>query len=330
MKRPLAIAVISLAIAWAPSPCGGATANRIAAIVNNEVITVGEVQEWAKPELALLAQRVSGPERARQERDLMGFWLNGMIQRRLLAQAAKEIAEKNPNAKKVLDKAVKDETKRLSKLMTERAKADGMGEVAGLSWDQLTAVIRDDIMVGMYLQNEVYAKVSVCPRDMRDYYRKNVKQFASRKRAKIRRIVIRYGRYRDTAAARRQADKVMAEIESGKDFAGLVVAYSDGPRAKTLDPAKAGLFGFDEVHSLRELRDQALAMDAGEVSDIIPVADGLVIFKAEEVQPGRQMSFEMAQNEIREVLTSRAREERRKEVLRGLEDKAVVKRMLPQ
>ena len=321
---------LSLAVAWPPNPCRGATANRIAAIVNNEVITVGEVQERAKHETALLERRVSGPERKRQVQDLMRFWLKVMIRRRLLTQAAKEVVEKNPAAKKVLDKAVKDEVKRLTKLMKEMAKADGKDEEAGLSWDERTAVIRDDIMVEMYLHNVVYAKISVSPKEMRDYYRKNIKQFSSRKRAKIRRIVIRYGRYRDIEAARQQAQKVMEEIKAGKDFAELVRRYSNGPRAKTDDPDKAGLFGFDEVHSLKELRDQALAMEAGEVSDVVPIADGLVIFKAEEVRPASQMSFEMAQNEIREILMSRGRGERFKEVVRGLEEKAMVKRVLPQ
>ena len=199
---------------------------------------------------------------------------------------------------------------------------------AALSWEERTGRLRDDMMVDIYLRSVVYSKVFVSPQELRDYYSKNRKYFSKRKRAKIRRIMFQYSRYKSPEEAREQAEKVLKLAKSGQDFAALVRTYSDGPRAKPEDPKEAGLFNFDEVHSLKGLRTRAMEMEQGEVSDVIAVDEGLVVFRAEEVRPAREMSFEEAQNEIREFLTARRKDEATKEAIQDLGSKALIKRLL--
>ena len=327
MRRRLSIC-LSLVVIGGPIQSWAASANGIAAIVNHEIITIGEVRQRAAAELAVVRHRVSGPDRERQMKDVMRFWLEVMIQRRLLKQTAEKIIEGNPAARKALDKALAKEIKRMRKILRETESTDEDDPGAARSWGERTARVRDSMMVDIYLRSIIYPKVFVSPQELRDYYVKNQKHFSERKRAKIRRIMFQYSRYKSADAARVQAEKVLKLAKSGQDFAALVRTYSDGPRAKPEGPKKAGLFDFDEVHSLRELRDQAMEMESGQVSDIIAVDEGLVIFKAEDVQPAREMSFEEAQNEIREFLTAKRKDEATKEAVQDVESKALVKRLL--
>ena len=319
---------LALVVTGYPIRSWAAPANGIAAVVNNEIITIGEVQRRAVAELEAVRQRVSGPDRERQMKDVMRFWLEVLIQRRLLKQAAEKIIEGNPAAKKVLDKALAKEVKRMRKILSETESPDQEDPEAALSWEERTARVRDDKMVDIYLRSIVYSKVFVSPRELRDYYIKNRQHFSKRKRAKIRRIMFQYSRYKSADAAREQAEKVLKLAKSGQEFEALVRTYSDGPRAKPEDPTQAGLFSFDEVPSLKELRDKAMDMEEGQLSDVVAVDEGVVIFKAEEVRPAREMSFEEAQNEIREFLTAKQRDEATKEAIQDLESKALVKRLL--
>lgn len=319
---------LTLAVTGQPISSWAASANGIAAIVNNEIITIGEVHQQAKAQLEAVHQRVSGPDRKRQMQLVMRSWLGILIQRRLLKQAAEKIVEGNPFAKKALDKALAKEIKRLDKIRRETESAGEEDPEAVLPWDEQTALVRDDMMVDIYLRSVVYTKVFVSPQELRDYYTKNQRHFSKRKRAKIRRIMFQYSRYKSAEAAKEQAEKVLMLTRSGQDFAALVRSYSDGPRAKPEDPKEAGLFNFDEVHSLKELRNKAMDMEAGQVSDIIAVDEGLVIFKAEEVQPARKMSFEEAQSEIREILTAKRKDEATEEAIQDLASKALIKRLL--
>lgn len=326
MKSYLFASVIALPVTLA-AQSSGAPANGIAAIVNDEIITVGEVSKRSRHELEQIRRNVRGPERRAQEQDLMRFWLEVLIRRRLIAQEANRLLDKNPETKKKLKEAVRRELDRQSK--TIKPGDDAADDAAGrITWQERSASIREGMVVDLYLRSVVYSKVSVSPADMHDYYQRNLARFQRPKRVKIRRILIEYRRYKTKDESLEAAQGVMARVRAGEDFVTLVKSCSHGLRAQAQEPAKAGLFGFDEVESLRGIRDKALALSKGEVSDIIADEKGFVIIKAEDVQAAREMSFEEAQRGIRKVLAAKGKEAETKDLLDRLEAKSVVTRLM--
>ena len=326
MRRPITAAALLLALAGLQAASEGATANAIAAIVNDEIVTVGEVQVLASRDLASIPDRPAGPAREQRRQEVLRGWTELLIQRALLKQAARKVFKDNPASEKALDKEVRKEVKRLAVQSGSLDLAKQDAHERGLTWEEKTALIRDAYMMEIYLHNMVDQKISITPKELRDYYNKHLAQFSSRKLVKLRRIVVKLDRFKKPEDAWDHARKIRKRIDAGEDFALLVRTYSDGPRARAEEAANAGLFGFDEVYALKpKLRHVALTMEQGEVSDIVATDTGLEIIKVEEARPARKVGFEEAQKEIRDILTEELRRKRQEELMEKLKSRALVR-----
>ncbi len=234
MAHRLSIGWVALAAIGALMPSGyGAATNAIAAIVNDEIITVGQVEQRARESLAAVRKQFRGQGRKRMEDDVMRYWLDYLVQKALLRQAAKKAFESSPDSKRLLEKEVQKEVKRLAQQAgsLDRAKQDA--ESRGLPWEEKTNLIREDFMVQVFVRNMVDQKISVSPEEMRRYYNRHLQQFSNRKRVKIRRILIKYDHFKTLDDAWARAREIEKRLKDGEDFALLARTYSNGPRAMT-------------------------------------------------------------------------------------------------
>ncbi len=314
---------LAAALAW---PAGAAdTANAIAAIVNDDIITVGEVMQRAAPSLARARRYVNKANFPSVKRMILRAQLNQMIGQTLLKQAAQKKVDDTPELKHWLDLQVQKEIKRLN--AEKRARGETPTE-PDESWESRINRIRESLMMHVYMQNMVDRKVSVAPQEIRDYYNRHRRQFSNFKRVQIRRILIKFDHFKTREAAWERAREIERRIQAGEDFAQLARKYSHGPRARTDNPADAGLFRFDEVAGLKpKLRKIAMGMKEKQVSPIIPTRAGLEIIKVEKVQPARELPFEEAQALIRDKLKELRRLEKEKELVEKLWRDALVKRL---
>jgi len=82
------------------------------------------------------------------------------------------------------------------------------------------------------------------------------------------------------AAAEAKAQNLLAQIRKGASFEDIAKKNSDGPSA-----AQGGDLGYFKRGTLaKELEDKTFAMKPGDISDVIPTKQGLVILKVTEHQ----------------------------------------------
>ena len=100
---------------------------------------------------------------------------------------------------------------------------------------------------------------------------------------------------KDDAAALAQAQQVLAQAKSGKDFGELAKQYSQDPGSAQ----NGGDLGFAERSSfVKPFADALFSMSVGEIRGPVKTQFGYHIIRLDEIQPGKTKSFEEARPEL--------------------------------
>jgi peptidyl-prolyl cis-trans isomerase D len=100
---------------------------------------------------------------------------------------------------------------------------------------------------------------------------------------------------KDDAAALAQAQQVLAQAKSGKDFGELAKQYSQDPGSAQ----NGGDLGFAERSSfVKPFADALFSMSVGEIRGPVKTQFGYHIIRLDEIQPGKSKSFEEARPEL--------------------------------
>jgi peptidyl-prolyl cis-trans isomerase D len=117
----------------------------------------------------------------------------------------------------------------------------------------------------------------------------------------------------DKAAARAQAEEVLAKAKGGADFAELAKQYSQDSTASA--GGDLGFFGHGVMTPAFETA--AFALQPGQISDIVESPFGLHIIKVEEKHPERQAPLDEVRGEI---VTAIKNQQARTVALKKVED----------
>jgi peptidyl-prolyl cis-trans isomerase D len=135
----------------------------------------------------------------------------------------------------------------------------------------------------------------VTDQDVQDYYDKNKNVFVQPERRHVRHILIESGS--DDVAAAKKANDVLAEANSGKDFAELAKKYSQdvgsAQNGGDLGWAQKGVAGLDPAFDEAEF-----SMKVGEVRGPVKTKFGYHILKLEGIEPEHARTLADARSEI--------------------------------
>lgn len=303
MTKLLAPLILILALMLPPS-APAVVVSRIAAVVNDEVITSFAVE---KEKAAILkdAERQQAPIDDATRANLDETALNRLIDRKLVEQKIRELDIKI--SEEEVRQAIED-VKRQNKLSQEALVAALANQ--GLSFDQYKAQIREQLERLRLVSQEVRAKIQVGEREMREYYEANRGKFGAEDNFRARNIFFRLEEKMPADQVKKvmtTAMTVLHEARSGKDFAELARQYSDDPAARK-NGGDLGTFRKGDI--LPEFEESLIRMQPGEVSDLIYTATGLHIVKLEERTPGTPRPFEQVKGEIEDILYRKKSEDR--------------------
>ncbi len=136
------------------------------------------------------------------------------------------------------------------------------------------------------------AAQTVSDADLHSAYDKEKYRLESPEKRHARHILITG---KDDAAALAQAQQVLAQAKSGKDFGELAKQYSQDPGSAK----NGGDLGWSERTSfVKPFADALFAMQAGGISEPVKTQFGYHIIKLEEIQPRKGKSFEEARPEL--------------------------------
>jgi parvulin-like peptidyl-prolyl isomerase len=151
--------------------------------------------------------------------------------------------------------------------------------------------------------------VNVSPEEVERYYKEHLDQYGTPAKAHVRLISLLVpadSTPEQKATIRAEADRVRKEAASGKDFATLAKAHSQGPAVDA-----GGDIGEIERGQMQPEFEKAVsALKPGEVSDVIETGSGYHILKIEQRLGEAHQPLAEVSDDIREKLYRENMEER--------------------
>lgn len=304
--------------------------DRVVAVVNDDVITMSEVNEEGRGFFQKISEQVSGEELAAALRRAREEVLDGLIDKKLIAQEA--VKQKLDVSKEEVDAALKQMSE--SNRMTPeqfQAQVRSMGMTDDVYRDNL----RTQILQSKLMNKEVRSKIIITEDMVLDYYdtnyAKQVEQggyyllqmgFTWKKNGVPSENVGKEVR----ESTRKRAEQVHRMAAAGQDFATLARKFSELPSAK--DGGNIGTFQREDMADY--MQRAVLPLKPGELSPVVETPDGYQFFKLLSSQEGGivlQAPLEGVKEEIKGLLY----EEKLKEALavwvKGLKESAYIKKM---
>ena len=293
--------------------------DRIIAYVNDDIITLSELNERTN---ALVAARQQNPFQREQEQSLEEMrqtMLNRLIDERLASQ---EIAR----LKITVSEEEIDAT--IAKIMKENRLTRETLE-AELRKDERTITdLRQQIKEGLeqrkLVSREVQSKTVITDEIVEAYYQSNMHDFQEKERWRIQDIYLPYypdDTSEERARIRNLAQEILERVRAGVDFGSLAKNYSQGPGAEA--GGDMGYFARGELEPVLEAAVENLK--AGEVSPDIETTRGIHIIKVTEVDRSPPKALDEVRESIRNLLYRREVEFRYREWLSSLRERSYVR-----
>ena len=233
--------------------------------------------------------------------------LDTLIDNEVLSQKAKAAGVT------VGDRDVREETEKLRKSLGGPEETERFLEQNGLAASDLEAQVRRTLLVSRFVDKEVAPGIAVDEAAARAWYEAHPEAMQRPEAVHIRQIVVQVPQGSSPASraqAREKIEDLLKALRSGEDFATLARQHSDGPEA-----ARGGDSGFVWAGggALPPVEIAAMALQAGETSDVIETRRGFHIIQAIEHRPAGTVPFEEAKDGIVARLTRETREARVKD-----------------
>jgi peptidyl-prolyl cis-trans isomerase D len=149
--------------------------------------------------------------------------------------------------------------------------------------------------------DQLAAQVKPSDADLQAAYEKNKDRYNEPEKRHGRHILIPVGK--DDAAARKQAEEVLAQAKAGKDFAALAKQYSQDPGSAD----KGGDLGWsDRTQFVGPFADALFSMNVGELRGPVKTQFGYHIIRLDEIQEGKTKPFDSVRSEIEAELKRNA------------------------
>ena len=271
-------------------------ADRIVAVVNDEVITLSELNNAFEPYLERFTANYQGPDREKALSETKTALLNRMIDNLLMEQESRKTGVTVRN-EEVTD-AINDMQKQ-RKISPEEFRKAMQRE--GITLDAYRKDIRDQLVRLKLIRRDIKSKVAVTDEEIGEYYRKHREDYDGKEAVRIRQILLLLPKEENPAVKeklRADADAIHKRLLNGEPFEPLSAKFSQGPAA-----AEGGDIGYIEkgmIHS--EVEDAAFSLPLNQISGVIESSVGFHIVQVVDRRGAGIKAIENVREEIREKI----------------------------
>ena len=292
------------------SPIFAATFDRVVARVNNDVITLGTLED----RVAVFSSRMktSGSvDEQLPKKKLMKTILDEMIAEKLQTQEAKKLGMEV--AEKTLEEAL-DDIYNNNNITSEQF--EDMLKNEGSDLEAYKEAIRDQILVSR-ITKMIVGSGAVKERSIRKYYRKNKKDYWVPGKITASHIMFikeNGSSDKEMKLKKKKAEAILQQIHGGEEFSELAKKYSEDVSAHS----GGELGAIDRGTMMPAFENAAFNLKIGEVSKVVETANGFHIIKCDNVIPGYVKEYKIVRAEIESILSSKKRKQKYQEWLKGL------------
>ncbi|MFZ9931612.1 MAG: peptidylprolyl isomerase [Chthoniobacterales bacterium] len=325
MRPSIRLAATMAAILTAASPSRLAAQQEkmvdgIAAIVNSNVVTYGQVRELLMFRQRSMSQQEMTAEMREQMKETQDAAVNDLVDRQLIIDAFKSEGFQIP------EYVVDD---RINSLIRGEFGGDRTAFVRtlkaqGFSLSRFREVEREKIIVQAMRQRAVKSDFVISPDKIEAFYRSNIGKYSTPEEIRLSMIVLRPDAADSEdplAVARDVAKEIRQKLADGADFAGMAQMYSQDSTAEL-----GGDWGWIDRQTLTsELNSVAFSLSPGQLSDVIQVGDAFYIMRVEAKKAAVTKPLSEMRDEISAKLFEEEKLRLQKQWIEGLRRKAYVK-----
>ncbi len=299
--------------------------DRSVAIVNEDIITLSEVNELGKPFFQKITEETPANQLNEALQQARKVVIDKLIDKKLLIQEAKKhnLRVSDEEVENALQRILANNKKNMEQFRQE------IGSM-GLNEKQYREDLREQILSSKLINYEIRSKVIIPEDKIIDYYDTHYTEQLGSGSYYILQIGCTWGSKNRNgvtatqAAAKAKAEKAHELAVKGEDFKELARKYSDLPSAN--DGGDLGTFQANEIAAY--MRDAITSLKTGEITPIIESDNGYQFFKLVSSETGKivpKAPYKAVKDEIQEKLYQQEMAIRFKDWLKSIRDKAYIK-----
>jgi peptidyl-prolyl cis-trans isomerase SurA len=308
-----------------PVLAGAEMIDRVVAVVNNDVITLYELNQEGKELFKRIrseapeAQEQEALRRARQE------LLSALIDKKLIEQRAAELGISVSD--KELDAAI---DRILANNHVSREKFQRDLKLSGTSEEEYRDRLRTQILQSKLIGFEVRSRVVVTDAEIKKYYDQHFAEQGGGDGYHLLQMGFSWnekGGSPTRSEAKERAEQIRSRVSEGQIFQELANAYSDLP--SSVDGGDIGVFKKEEMAPY--MREVVSDLQPGQVSPVVETQSGFQFFKLLSFKDGdmiQQATFESVKAELKEKVYQEEAEQQFQKWLEELRNQAYIKKLL--
>ena len=315
MKKSLLIPALALAV-WTPSSTPAEVADGIKAVVDAQVVTYAEVEDFTRPAIATLRrQYLSQPDVFQEKaRAAVNDSLDQLVERQLIMHSFNIEGYVLPDA--VVDQLVQD---RIRERFGDRVTLIKTLQAQGMTFEQFRKQVREQYIESALRNQNVSREIIISPQKVQKYYQSHLDNYKVEDQVKLRMIVLSKSAPADTNTLQ-LAKEVADRIKAGASFVEMATTYSQGSQQH-----QGGDWGWVESSVLRpELSGVAASMAIGQVSAPIDTPDTVYIMLVEDKKAAHAKTLSEVRNEVEKTLRTQLETQQKKKWMDGLKKKTFI------
>lgn len=295
MKRFVLLSAVLMLVA---SPVSAETVSRIAAIVNQDVITTAqldrEIDQMVSPEAKEAG--ISPTQRDELRRKILDKVIEDTLLRQRIEKLGLQVSDED------IEQAINDVQAQNN---INREQLIEALTAQGLSFDVYRERLRQQLLNFRLIGREIQGQVEITNTEMRDYYRTHLEDYRNDPFIRLSRITFRLeaaSSPAEIAAMRAKAEAALSQLRQGKEFFEVLMQNA----------STAGVDGGDMGHitegSLSDSFNRAISeLAPGQTSGIIETAEGFHILRLDERNTGETQTFETVKDQIKNKMLEEKR-----------------------
>jgi peptidyl-prolyl cis-trans isomerase SurA len=301
----------------APILLSEAVVDRVVAVVNQEIITLSELEKWVNP---IKEEVVAGDRLQKREREqaLRREVLEKLIEEKLIDQEVKRSGIK-VSSKEV--EATLDQIKQRNNATQEQLEKALSAE--GLTLESYKKQIEKSLQRRKLISSEVKAETKAGEKELREFYQKNIDRYRINETfrpAHILFVIPKEATQEEVREIRKKCETVLRKIRGGDDFGEMALLYSQDASSKSR--GELGYFRRGEL--LPAFEREALRLQVGEVSGVVRTEFGFHIIKLLDRKGVDPLPFEEVKSKVQADYYDFELDKAFKQYLSTLREKSII------
>ncbi len=271
--------------------------DRIVAVVNNEIITLYDLNRAFAPYAGNIRALKYPPEKERQtlfqvRQDILDQLIDSMLADQQGKRGQITVSQKE------IDNTI--ERLKESRQFTDEQLRQGLAS-QGMTMEEYRKEVEEQLMRTKLVNREVKSKIVITQEDIKEYYESHREQYAGEKKYHLWNLFIKVSSDSDDSersVARNLMEANLVKLKQGQSFESLIDGLKNSPSA--VQGTDLGLYRLEELSE--QLRQVVKNMKAGEFSALLDSNFGYQIIYIQNVEETQAKPLEAVESEVEEKL----------------------------